>query len=185
MDQPPSSHWRQRFERGQRESRSESSSSTAPLSPQPDLLSGFDDGYDPLRRDAPTLSPEKIIDEAALALALDTHEYQPWVLQRGRSHPAMMLHLRRFEPRSGLWTGWQLSYPHLIAVEYTGDKMLSLDFGARQFIIMGNGLGGLVGHLQTGTVLTITEYNNRIWPVAPTDRGCVTSIAGVAQGAQP
>lgn len=31
---------------------------------------------------------------------LDTVEHKPWALQRGRSRPAMMLHLRRFEPKS-------------------------------------------------------------------------------------
>lgn len=94
---------------------------------------------------------------------LDMAEYKPWVLQRGRSRPALMLHLRRFEPKSGLWMGWQLSYPHLIAVEYVGDKMLSLDFGTRQFMIEGTGLDELARHLQQGTVLVVQEYAERIW----------------------
>jgi hypothetical protein len=100
------------------------------------------------------------------------------VLQRGRSRPAMMLHLRRFEPKSGLWMGWQLAYPHLVAVEYIGDKMLSLDFGGRQFMIQGNGLGELARHLQNGSVLMVQEYCDKAW-AARGDGGLVNSIAKV------
>ena len=99
-------------------------------------------------------------------LALDMAEYRPWILQRGRSRPAIMLHLRRYEPKSGLWTGWQrwqMSYPHLAAVEYVGDRMLSLDFGQRQFVIEGTGLGELARHLQSGSVLMVQEYSQTIW----------------------
>lgn len=95
---------------------------------------------------------------------LDLAEYKPWVLQRGRSRPAMMLHLRRFEPKSGLWMGWQLAYPHLIAAEYIGDRLLSLDFGSRQFIIEGTGLDELAHRLQDGTVLVVQEYDATVWP---------------------
>lgn len=98
------------------------------------------------------------------ALTLDLTDYKPWVLQRGRSRPAMMLDLRRFDERSGLWVGWQVSYPHLIAVEYIGDKMLSLDFGFRQFMVEGEGLSELARHLQAGTVLALREYAASVWP---------------------
>lgn len=98
------------------------------------------------------------------ALTLDLTDYTPWVLQRGRSRPAMMLDLRRFDERSGLWVGWQVSYPHLIAVEYIGDKMLSLDFGFRQFMVEGEGLSELARHLQAGTVLALREYAASVWP---------------------
>jgi hypothetical protein len=79
----------------------------------------------------------------------------------------MMLHLRRYEPRSGLWTGWAMSYPTLAAVEYVGDSMLSLDFGCRQFVIQGNALDELVGFLQQGSVLSLYEHSDRIWPQRP------------------
>ena len=101
------------------------------------------------------------------ALHLDLTDYKPWILQRGRSRPTMLLDLRRYEAKSGMWMGWQLSYPHLNAVEYIGDRMLSLDFGTRQFVIEGSGLDELVRHLQLGTVITIQEYNGTIWPARP------------------
>ena len=87
----------------------------------------------------------------------------------------MMLHLRRYEPKSGLWCGWQIAYPHLIAVEYTGDKMLSLDFGTRQFIIEGTGLRELTKHLQLGNVLMVQEYCGNVWPSSETGP-TITSI---------
>lgn len=96
-------------------------------------------------------------------LALDLSVYKPWILQRGRARPAMMLHLRRYEPKSGLWMGWQLAYHTLIAAEYVGERMLSLDFGTRQFVIEGDGLDELARHLQEGTVLAVQEYAARIW----------------------
>jgi hypothetical protein len=107
---------------------------------------------------------------------LDMAEYKPWVLQRGRSRPTMMLHLRRFEPKSGLWMGWQLSYPHLLAVEYVGDTMLSLDFGTRQFMIEGNGLGELTPHLQSGSVLLLQEFSQAMWSSRASDDPAICSI---------
>lgn len=100
-----------------------------------------------------------------VALAIDPNEYQPWVLQRGRSRPAMMLHLRRYEPKSGLWMGWAMSYPSLIAVEYVGDRMVSLDFGTRQFMIQGEGLDQMIDVLQEAHILSIHENSSIIWPV--------------------
>jgi hypothetical protein len=76
----------------------------------------------------------------------------------------MLLDLRRYEPKSGLWIGWQLSYPHLQAVEYIGERMLSMDFGTRQFVIEGSGLSELVRHLQQGSVQMILEYSAQVWP---------------------
>jgi hypothetical protein len=101
------------------------------------------------------------------ALALDLAEYRPWTLQRGRSRPVMMLNLRRYEPKSGMWVGWQIAYPHLVAVEYIGDRMLTLDFGARHFVIQGSGLDQLATALQQGSVLSVQEYAPSIWPTRP------------------
>ena len=96
-------------------------------------------------------------------LSRDPTAYRPWTLRRGRSSPLLMLELRRYEPRSGLWSGWQMSYPTLNAVEYTGDRFLTLDFGNRQFVIEGTGLDELARHLQQGTVATIQEFAPAIW----------------------
>ncbi len=175
MDDTNPTHWRQMFDAKRREHPSGGEhpfgDAQAPAngrSPAPSGL-GYDDGFDPAQRQAggemqrPPLTPEEITDEAAMALALDAPEYKPWVLQRGRGRPAMMLHLRRFEPKSGLWCGWQIAYPQLIAVEYTGDSMLSLDFGQRQFMIEGSGLHELARHLQSGSVLMLQEYARGVW----------------------
>jgi len=102
-------------------------------------------------------------------LTPDLAEYKPWTLARGRSRPAMMLELRRFEPRSGMWMGWQLSYPTLIAAEYTGDRMLSLDFGQRQFMLEGRALDELARHIQLGSVIAIQEHSPALWPVRPVE----------------
>lgn len=185
MDHHQSNHWQQMFDAKRRE-RPPGTEQGFPFgqpgsTSQPAPLGSFDDGHDPALRQAggepphAPLSPEEITDEAAMALALDTAEYKPWVLQRGRSRPALMLHLRRYEPKSGLWMGWQLSYPHLIAVEYVGDKMLSLDFGTRQFVIEGNGLDELARHLQSGSVLLLQEFSNGVWKQT-LERPIVTAI---------
>jgi len=88
-------------------------------------------------------------------------------LRRGRGRIGFLLDLRRFEPRSGLFQGWQMSYPHLVAIEYTGDQLVSLDFGTRNFIIQGTGLQELIVHLQQGNVQTILEYSQAVWPRPP------------------
>lgn len=191
MDQPPKDHWRKMFEtkRRDRPPGTEPAFGQPHATPRRQALGGYDDGFDPAQREAgdemprPSLSPEEITDEAAMALALDTTDYKPWVLQRGRSRPAMMLHLRRFEPKSGLWVGWQLAYPHLVAVEYTGDRMLSLDFGTRQFMIEGSGLGELARHLQTGSVLMVQEFSVTVWSGNPS-QAAISSIArlGISSG---
>lgn len=172
MDQQNPKSWQQMFE------------PKRPAQGRP--LGGYDDGFDPTQHQArsemprPPLTPEEITDEAAMALALDAPEYRPWVLQRGRGRPAMMLHLRRYEPKSGLWCGWQIAYPHLVAVEYTGERMLSLDFGQRQFVIEGTGLDELNRHLQTGSVLMVQEYNGKAWPTRG-EGGVITSIVRVGR----
>lgn len=94
---------------------------------------------------------------------LDPNEYKPWQLQRGRSRPALMLGLRRFDPKSGLWHLWSMAYPSLYAVDSIGDRIVSLDFGTRQFVIEGMGLDVLADHLQQGIVLNIVEYAAQIW----------------------
>ncbi len=152
-------HWRQMFDNGRRGGPS-APQVRGPASPAP---FGYDDGYDPAREAGPThpqepLSSEDITDEAAMALALDATEYRPWILQRGRSRPAMMLHLRRYDSKTAQWMGWQVAYSHLAAIEYVGSKLVSLDFGARQFVIEGSGLDELARHLQTGSVLMMQEY---------------------------
>lgn len=175
MNDHTSSNWRNMFEQGRGGGRPQSPrSKQGGASP----LGGYDDGYQPPPHgigDPAHLSREDITDEAAMALALDPSDYKPWILQRGRSRPAMMLHLRRFEPRSGKWMGWQMSYPHLIAVEYIGDTMLSLDFGTRQFVIEGTDLTELARHLQQGSVLAVQEYSVARW-LFDSDRPHVTAI---------
>jgi len=115
-------------------------------------------------------TPPPPIDRAPLESegpSIDLSAYKPWVLQRVKSRPAMLLHLRRYESRSGLWTGWALSYPSLIAAEYTGERMVSLDFGARQFMVEGEGLDQLIGALQEATVTALQEYSPAVWPTPP------------------
>jgi len=99
--------------------------------------------------------------------AIDPTEYRPWTLQRGAGRPSMMIDFRRFDSKSGLWMGWQLAYPHLIAIDYIGEQLVSLDFGMRQIIIGGSGLGELTRHFQQGTVTTVQEYAQGIWHVKP------------------
>jgi len=127
----------------------------------------FDDGRGgrPVATTSPP--PPAAIGEDDEAIAPDLALYRPWIIQRGRSRPALLLNLRRFDGKSGLLVGWQASYPHLVGADYIGERMLSLDFGLRQFVIEGTGLGELVRHLQQGTVLAIQEYSAKIWPEYP------------------
>ncbi|WP_257385040.1 hypothetical protein [Tahibacter caeni] len=108
--------------------------------------------------------------------APDLKVYHPWILQRGRSHPAMFIDFRRFDPKSGLLMGCQMSYPMLLSIEYTGDKLVSLDFGQRKFMIEGAGLIDLARHLQQGIVLAVQEYSESIWNTKP-EANRVTRIA--------
>ena len=100
-------------------------------------------------------------------LALDTTEYRPWTLQRGRTRPAALLDLRWYDGRASMWLGCAVAYPQLAAVEYIGDRMLSLDFSKRQFVVEGEGLGELVRRIQEGSVISIREYAAEIWPHRP------------------
>lgn len=120
----------------------------------------------PAERDGPSDDDQREIDLT---------EYRPWVLQRGRGHPALMLDLRRFEPKSGQWVGWAIAYPQLAAAEYIGERLLSLDFGPRKFVLEGDGLLELAKRLQQGAVLAIQEYAAAIWP-RPPDGPIVTAI---------
>jgi hypothetical protein len=173
MDESPSSNWRQMFERSKQDRLTGSTVPKQSADPPPAPEPSYDDGYDPERGNTRPLSPQEVADEAARALAPEAQAYRPWTTHRG-VRPAMMLHLRRYDPRSGLWMGWQVSYPHLIAVEYVGDKLLSLDFSARHFVIEGIGLDQLAAQLQSATVQMVQEYAPDIWGKAqpgPTIKG--------------
>lgn len=57
-----------------------------------------------------------------------------------------------------------MPYHNLYAIETLGDRMLSLDFGMRQFVIEGRGLDELARQLQSGVVLGITQFDAGLWP---------------------
>lgn len=73
-----------------------------------------------------------------------------------------------------------MSYAHLIAVEYIGDGLLSLDFGARHFVIEGIGLGELARHLQTVSVQTVVEFTPEAWSKRP-EGAVIGSIQSIAR----
>lgn len=125
-----------------------------------------------------SLEPEQADDDLRPP---DLTTYKPWLLQRGRSRPPMMLGLRRFDPRSNQWIGHGLSYPSLFSVEYIGDRVVTLDFGIRQFIIEGRGLDELARRIKQGAVTTVLEYAASIWPERP-DGPVVTGIRQVVEG---
>jgi hypothetical protein len=50
-----------------------------------------------------------------------------------------------------------------LTIDYIGDKMVSLDFGKRQFVLEGEGLAELPMWLQQGLVLTVQEFSSTIW----------------------
>jgi len=115
---------------------------------------------------APTASPGELpLDEE---LPLDMAEYRPWVLQRGRTRPAALLNLRWYDARAGMWLGCAMAYPQLVAAEYVGERMVSLDFGKRQFVLEGEQLGELIRRIQDGSVIAIQEYASAVWPQRPT-----------------
>jgi hypothetical protein len=159
MDDQPTNNWRDAFEPNRK-----GGGFAASLRPDPASTPPHGMGRAATAAPQQPRGEEPPIDDG---LDLDMAEYKPWVLQRGRSRPVMMLHLRRYEPKSGLWMGWQIAYPHLVAVEYIGDKMLSLDFGQRQFVIEGTGLDELARHLQSGSVLMVQEYAPKVWAERP------------------
>jgi hypothetical protein len=137
-------------------------------------------GATPTPSATPTPAASPTEDEA---LAPDLTVYKPWVLQRGRSRPSLMLGLRRYDPRSGQWIGWGVSYANLFAVEYIGDRMVSLDFGLRQYVIEGRGLDELARRIKQGTVTTVLEYSAAIWP-QPTEAAMVTAIKRIEASEQ-
>lgn len=156
--------------------------------PDPRKMGNWRAMFEQPRRDAqPPGSPEPppaAFDDAAMDSGggdFDPQEYRPWILQRGRSRPSMMLGLRRFDARAGLWQGWGLPYPSLYAVEYMGDRMLNLDFGSRQFVIEGHGLMELARCIKQGTVAVIQEYAAPIWPHQP-QGPVVTAIRRIGHG---
>jgi hypothetical protein len=126
-----------------------------------DMFEGGRDG----RAVPPPTSP--VPEGGEEPVATDLVVYRPWIIQRARTRPALLLNLRKFDPKSGLLLGWQASYPYLVTADYVGEQMLSLDFGRRQFVIRGNDLTELVRHLQQGTVLAIQEYSAKVWPELP------------------
>lgn len=111
---------------------------------------------------APT-SPEAAFDDGELP-SLDLNEYKPWILQRGRGNPALMLAIRRYDHRAALWECCSTAYHALFSVDYLGDKVVGLDFGVRRFMLEGTGLDLLARYLQQGSVLKIVEYAPAIWP---------------------
>ena len=115
----------------------------------------------------PPPSPAPMEPQIDEDLSLDHAEYRPWVLQRGRTRPAALLDLRWYDARGGLWLGCAIAYPHLAAAEYIGDRMISLDFGKRQFVLEGEGLNELVRRIQEGSVISIQEYAASVWPTRP------------------
>ena len=140
-----------------------------PWEPDPKKMGNWASMFEPkAREDAlaqPPASASVRTDDGALIGPDETSaQYRPWLLQRGRSQPAMMLLFRKFDPRSGLWIGWQAAYPQLNAVDFIGDRMVSLDFGIRQFVLEGRGLDELARHIQSGSVLTIEEFSAHVWP---------------------
>lgn len=126
------------------------------------------DRFEQGRGGQPPVPPPPVIDDDGDDLIQpDQIPYRPWIVQRGRSRPALLLNLRKFDPKSGMLIGWQASYPYLLSADYVGERMLSLDFGRRQFVIQGTDLSELLRHLQQGTVLAIQEYSSQVWPELP------------------
>lgn len=103
----------------------------------------------------------------SLAPLPDPGEYRPFLLQRGRTSPALFLDLRVFDPRAGTLRGSMMSYPQLAAIDYFDDHTIELNFGFRRFRIEGDGLSELVQRLQAGSVLAIQQYSERIWKARP------------------
>lgn len=111
----------------------------------------------------PGPAPAEAFDDTDIADDA-TPEYRPWILQRGQSRSAMMLALRWFDAKAGMWHGSAVAYPSLYAIDTIGERMMSLDFGARQFVVEGSGLDELGRYLLQGTVLKIIEYAAPVWP---------------------
>jgi hypothetical protein len=76
--------------------------------------------------------------------------------------------------------GLAAKLPTLLAAEYTGDRLLSLDFGSRQFVIEGRGLDELARYLQQGSVVAIHEYASSVWPMRP-DGAFIAAISKIVK----
>ncbi len=77
----------------------------------------------------------------------------------------LLVHPRKLRAKSSnsKWSKFQVA------------EQLSLDFGARQFVIEGSGLDELVRYLQLGAVMAAQEYAGQIWPARPSG-AVVTAI---------
>lgn len=118
--------------------------------------------------------PNDLGSEDAVS-GVDLREYRPWIVQRARTRPVMMLELRRYDARAGLWRGWAFPYHCVVGIEFIGDRLLSLDLGARQFVIEGRGLDELARHIRLGSAESIVEHADRLWS-KPESGGLVTAI---------
>jgi len=138
-----------------------------PWEPDKRKLGNWAAMFDPKAHDTPPPTPSapaaEVFDDAD-GPAIDASEYKPWYLQRGGGRGVMMLALRWFDVKAGLWHGAAMAYPYLYAVDMIGDRMVSLDFGTRQFVLEGHGLDVLAGYLLQGSVLKIIEYAAPVWP---------------------
>lgn len=144
-------------------------------------MSSWQEMFDKRGGAAPAAAPAERLDGSPdMAGPPDPSDYRPWILQRG-GRPALFIDLRRFEPRTGILHGCQMSYPHLVSVDYVGDRLVQLDFGSRKYAIEGEGLAQLVAHLQQGQVLAIQEYSSLIWRV-PVRGPKVSRLVAVAAG---
>ena len=114
----------------------------------------------------------------------DPADYKPFYVQRGPGRPAMFLDLRRFDPRGGNLVGTMMSYPQLISIDYFDDRTIDLNFGLRNIRIEGSGLDELIRRLQTGSVLVIQQFSDRIWNTRPATGPIVDNIVdmGLATG---
>lgn len=147
-------------------------SSGKPWEPDPAKMGNWTSLFEQQRKGGasqppPSPSPAVAYDDAEVS-PIDQRDYKPWTLQRGPSRGSMMLGLRWHDPKSGLWHGSALAYPSLFAIDTIGDRMVSLDFGTRQFVLEGRGLDQLTEHLERGVVSSIVEFSSAIWQALPT-----------------
>lgn len=154
-----------------------------PWEPDPKKLGNWTSMFEPRagqeQPPAPAAPPEAEFDDADLP-HIDPVEYRPWILQRGQTRTGLMLAMRWFDAKAGLWHGQAVAYHSLYALDTIGDRMVSLDFGERQFVIEGMGLDVLGRYLLMGSVLKIVEYAAPIWPTRG-DGPIVTAIRRITQ----
>ena len=111
----------------------------------------------------PTAATQEEPDNFDAVPGFDPAEYKAFIVQRGRSRPAMFIDLRSIDARSGVLQGAMLSYPQLVAVDYVDDHTILLDFGVRQVRIEGAGLSELIQRLHSGSVSVVQVYSAKIW----------------------